>query len=282
MSGSDPVKQKFGRNLVAALDTAGAYARSDPHDVATALLGKEADVKVRDKKGNTALMFACKRGLTEVALDLIKRGSDITAKNKDGETPESLCSELPNVRDTIQIMKIMDHIKNNPRYDDPAYGLIDDTTNITELLFLTCKFDLAGDAITLIEMELVDVNARDKSDNTLLMIASRKGQVNNLYVDIAHMLLERGADVNAVRADNNKTALHYACALPNKEMIRLLVEKGANIDAADIYGNTPKSITKNPEILAILTSKKTAEGGRRKQKSRKAKHRKSRNRTRRI
>jgi ankyrin repeat protein len=282
MSTPDPVKQKFGLNLIKTLDPTGSYARSDPHDIITALFGKKADVKVRDKKGNTALMFACKRGLTEIALDLIKRGSDITAKNEVGETPESLCSELPNVRDTIQIMKIMDHIQNNPRYGDPDYELIDDTTSSTELLFLTCKFDLAGDAISLIEMEIVDVNARDRFNNTLLMIASRKGLVNNLFVDIAYMLLERGADINAVRADNKKTALHYACSFPNKEMIRLLVEKGANIDAPDIYGATPKSMTKNPEILAILTSKKTAEGGRRKQKSRKAKHKKGKKKTRRT
>jgi len=281
MSGSDPVKQKFGRNLIKTLDPTGSYAGSDPHDIATALLSKEADVKMRDKNGNTALMFACKRGLTEVALDLIKRGSDITAKNNDGETPESLCSELPNVRDTIQTMKIMDHIQNNPRYGDPDYELIDNTTSSTELLFLTCKFDLADDAISLIKMEIVDVNARDRFNNTLLMIASRKGLVNNLFVDVADMLLERGAEINAVRADNKKTALHYACAFPNKEMIRLLVEKGANIDAPDIYGKTPKSMA-NSEILAILTSKKTAEGGRRKHKSRKAKHKKGKKKTRRI
>ena len=53
-------------------------------------------------------------------------------------------------------------------------------------------------------------------------------------------LVESGVDVN--RSDYDKrTALHIACSDVQVKCARLLVDSGANVVAADRWGNTPMS-----------------------------------------
>lgn len=46
-------------------------------------------------------------------------------------------------------------------------------------------------------------------------------------------------DANAMREDNNKTILMYACWVGNAEAVRHLIEKGANVNAQDSGGASP-------------------------------------------
>ncbi|HXG46952.1 MAG TPA: ankyrin repeat domain-containing protein, partial [Methylomirabilota bacterium] len=57
----------------------------------------------------------------------------------------------------------------------------------------------------------------------------------------AKLALLLGADVNAVNREG-RTALHGAVLLGDQEMIRFLVENGADLEAKDMYGQTPLSI----------------------------------------
>ena len=55
--------------------------------------------------------------------------------------------------------------------------------------------------------------------------------------------------------DSDKTALHLAVIEENKDMIVLLLNKNADINAQDINGNTPLHLaytTKNEEIIILL------------------------------
>ncbi len=54
------------------------------------------------------------------------------------------------------------------------------------------------------------------------------------------LLLERGADINAVNA-NGDTALHVAVT-KGDELVKFLVEKGAKLDAKDKYNRTPLDV----------------------------------------
>lgn len=45
-------------------------------------------------------------------------------------------------------------------------------------------------------------------------------------------------DANAARSDNNKTILMYASWIGNIEAVRVLVEKGADVNTADSSGAT--------------------------------------------
>jgi ankyrin repeat protein len=52
-----------------------------------ALLEKGADVQAKNSDGRTPLLWACEKGLAEVALSLLEKGADAQAKNSDGVTP---------------------------------------------------------------------------------------------------------------------------------------------------------------------------------------------------
>ena len=58
------------------------------------------------------------------------------------------------------------------------------------------------------------------------------------HIDLAKYLLEKGADINAVKTDG-VTALHIAARNGNIEMIRLLLQSGATINVVDERGWTP-------------------------------------------
>jgi ankyrin repeat protein len=66
---------------------------------------------------------------------------------------------------------------------------------------------------------------------TALMIASGEG-----YTEIASLLIESGADVNAHCYYGGDTALMVASRYGHQEIAKLLIEKGANVKARDYYG----------------------------------------------
>ena len=57
-------------------------------------------------------------------------------------------------------------------------------------------------------------------------------------IDFVKLLIERGADVNAKDANGNMP-LNYAAQFDNLEVISLLLDKGANINAQNKFGITP-------------------------------------------
>jgi len=72
-----------------------------------------------------------------------------------------------------------------------------------------------------------DVNARDQSGATPLMIAADQGNL-----DIVRLLLEKGADVNA-KDGQDSSALIEASKRGFLEIVKLLLERGANVSATD-------------------------------------------------
>jgi ankyrin repeat protein len=81
------------------------------------------------------------------------------------------------------------------------------------------------------------VNAKNENGCTILMIASYYGQK-----EVVKLLLENGVDVNARQYAedyaNGRTALMLAARNGHKEVVELLIEKGADVNAGDEYGKT--------------------------------------------
>ena len=61
--------------------------------------------------------------------------------------------------------------------------------------------------------------------------------------DVARVLIEAGADVNA-KSRNGMTALMRAAKYNNAEQVELLIESGADVNAMDKYGKTALMIAK--------------------------------------
>ena len=83
-----------------------------------------------------------------------------------------------------------------------------------------------------------DVNVKSKSRHTPLHVAAECGNINT-----AKLLLESGADIHAVDEEGLTPILtaQWWCNDPEAsgDMVRLLLDYGANVKDRDIHGNTP-------------------------------------------
>ena len=79
-------------------------------------------------------------------------------------------------------------------------------------------------------------NATDEDGRSLLMHA-----VLAMAPDpsIVKLLIDRGADVNAVDRLHKSTALHFAASLGRLDLATALLDAGAAVDPTDSFGNTP-------------------------------------------
>ncbi len=77
------------------------------------------------------------------------------------------------------------------------------------------------------------VHAKIVDDDTVLHLAVGIGGRN-----IVELLIKKGANVNAVNS-YKQTPLHYAFYKKSKEMAALLLDNGAHINCRNVWGNTP-------------------------------------------
>lgn len=116
-------------------------------------------------------------------------------------------------------------------------------------LHLAVYFGLR-DAVDLLLNEGANVDCRTEVlETTPLMIASGKG-----LTDIVKVLIAKGAAVQATDL-HDWTPLHFASRRGNAGIVSLLLKNGARIDVEDVAGNTPSHSAisgNNLDIAAIL------------------------------
>ena len=78
-----------------------------------------------------------------------------------------------------------------------------------------------------------DINAKNEMDETPLYVALKLDMVS-----IVDILLQHGADVNCQKPTALETPLHLAAGR-GLEMVKVLISKGAKIEAKDLHGRTP-------------------------------------------
>ena len=97
----------------------------------------------------------------------------------------------------------------------------------------------------------VDLNTKDKDENTPLLLCVKRGDIAS-----TKLLIEAGADVNA-KNEGGATPLHWAAAYnTNPEILTLLIKAGADVNATAVNGSTPLQdavwFNKNPEVTTLL------------------------------
>ncbi|KAM7383203.1 hypothetical protein PAMP_002874 [Pampus punctatissimus] len=92
-----------------------------------------------------------------------------------------------------------------------------------------------------------DINAMDiKSGQSPLMHA-----VESNNTDMVHFLIENGCDVNSQSYSGN-TALHSACGRGQVDTVRLLLKSGADSSLKNYHNDTPVMVAKNKKIADVL------------------------------
>lgn len=85
-------------------------------------------------------------------------------------------------------------------------------------------------AEALVDSSATNLNIRNTSGETPLMMAALKGQL-----DLARKMIDRGADVN----QPGWAPLHYAATHGSPELVTLLLDQHAYVDAESPNGTTP-------------------------------------------
>ena len=168
------------------------------------LLANGANVGARDTIGRTALMLAAIEGRVEAVKVLLEKGSDVSAANKFGGT--ALDFAVMNSQAEV-VGVLIEHGAGLAVNGRPAL------------------FAASSPAVAKVFLDHgVDVNTRDSTGTTALMVAAGTGRH-----DVAKFLIEHGADVNAV-STKGETALSIASTGPfgaDRQMMKLLKKAGA-------------------------------------------------------
>ncbi len=176
-------------------------------DAVTLLLEHGSDVNAKNIEGNIPLYAAVHQHHLAITRILIERGSDVNAKNKFGYTPLRAASRKGNV----EILKM------------------------------------------LIEKG-ADVNVKDSQGNSPLHVALDEGNT-----EIINVLVNNGADINTINSHGG-SPLHVAVAFGFVDIVKMLIEKGADLNARDRRGNTPLDLAEQrgyADIIEILITYKS-------------------------
>ena len=96
----------------------------------------------------------------------------------------------------------------------------------------------------------MDVNCRDAAGTPMICIAARSGRTGMI-----EWLLSKGADINAVSKDRGYSAVMDAVWKSSQEIVKLLIEKGANLNFISNDGQTALIVAtgaSNPRICELL------------------------------
>lgn len=247
-------------------------AREGALDCVRALVAAGANVNQPSVDGSSPLLVAVQNGFYAVADYLVTHGADVNAGNAKGWTPLYLA-----VKDRDQeitavpappgdgalefIRELLDHganpnvrIQKDTEVHQGMSALWLKEAGATPLL----RAALCGD-LTLVRL-LLDHGADPKiptfDHTTPLMVASGVGWAEGMMreysagqtLELVKLLLDLRADVNAVN-DHGITALHGAAYKGANQVVQLLVDRGAKLDAKDNgedYGFGARTVKMTP------------------------------------
>ncbi len=192
-----------------------------------ALTGGGFDVNTKDKRGTTALMYASAYGSTEAVKMLLEAGADVNSRNAFDATA---LMWAVNDREKVGLLlaKGADVNAKSKMGRSP--------------LLMAASDDRGAPVVKLLLAKGAQVDARDSIQTTALIQAANR--------EIAEMLVAKGASVNA-RNMGGLTPLMQAASLGDPEWVRLLLAKGADVNA--VSGPALGSVKNGPIGLGSLT-----------------------------
>jgi ankyrin repeat protein len=245
-------------------------AREGRVDVVKVLINAKADINIIDAESQSALVLALINGHVDVAAELIKGGIDVNMPDRVGRTGLYAAVDLHTVPggarpapretdDTATSLEIIQTLLDRGARVDAALR--------AQLPFRT-KLDRGGDGVlgagttpliraakagdTAVIRLLLDRGANVKAAtangvNAVMMAANvgtreedmtGRSKTQQNAIDSINLLLATGADINGSDT-TGRTALHGAALWGLTDVVRLLHQKGANINQLDKRGYSP-------------------------------------------
>lgn len=244
--GADPNSAKRGQTPLQA-----AVARGADDELLLLLLNRGADINLANRSGETPLMLAARMGFPGIVRLLLKNGVQVDKEDKGGST--ALMDAVMNDYFSLQELIVagadlhhqnkigltpLDYAYNSQQYSS-AYFLLEAGARVERAKFNSERHAKAstywvlhsapalhaaelGD-YALLKRQLglgtpTDTRRGDDSKEPLLVTASQYG-----HCDLVRLLMENGADVH-IQSAGGRTALKVA---RSQKMIELLRECGA-------------------------------------------------------
>ena len=238
-------------------------------------MGAQGTINKQNAVGDTALHIACKNGYVAIASVLVLNGADLTIKNVLGKTPIEVCTD-PALKAKLElhqanVKKMFDFVKNNRTQDLQqlletfrGVNIVDLTTGDTPL-HIACQLGNKDIALLLIQAganpalknnngqtpfdlvknEILKANLQNQYNLTLALFQA----VQNNSLPEVKQILDRlppnqvsilvNSRTNPASAGEGETPLHIAVKNGNREMVKFLLDKGADVNAGDKYEATP-------------------------------------------
>src|SRR5262245_58666328 len=174
-----------------------------------------------------SLLEAAENGEHDAALAALKAGGDVDARGPDGTT--ALIWAAYN-GDADLVHRLL------------SAGADADAKNEFGS-FALAEAAIGGytDVIAALLKGGADADLANSEGETPLMEVARTGDIK-----AATLLLDAGADVNAVELWGDQSALMWAAAQKQPQMIKLLISRGANVDARGAVRNWERKVIKEP------------------------------------
>ncbi|WP_265023236.1 ankyrin repeat domain-containing protein [Wolbachia endosymbiont (group A) of Epistrophe grossularia] len=259
------------------------------------LINQKANINAKDMYGWTPLHFAASRNKLSVVEFLFNNNANINAKDVYGNTPLHVAAQYSSNLEIVKFLLDKDisginNITNNGW--TPLHVAIQgnklntvelllgrgadievrDIYNQTSLDLATRKgyLDIAGilkqvqldrKLLTIVESggfneakgliaQGANIDTNDKNGNTLLYSAAEIGDLN-----LVKLLLDNGANIEAKNGEYQATPLHGAVENYRIDVVKLLLNRGANVNAEDKDNWTPLHYgadTNSPDIVKVL------------------------------
>ena len=185
-----------------------------------------------EKKYNLALLNKdniekkYKHNITKNNDFFIKRKKNVKNKKKHQIIPQK--KEINFLKGNYLFKNMIDY-----RTDEIKTIIKKNIKSPVEMLFYQIKEHDFDEFCELFERKQIDLNARNKDNDTFLIYAVKCKAMNFVLY-----LLKRGIDVNSENKFGN-TALHYAFCDQNFELADVLLQHGADEFKINVFGQTP-------------------------------------------
>ncbi|XP_046346164.2 ankyrin repeat domain-containing protein 50-like [Haliotis rufescens] len=229
-------KDKIGRTPV-------MWAAGNGHkEVVELLVSKGAKVSIVDRCGNSILHSAGRGGDVEVVQYVLSHDMvDINGRGSCRRTPVMLAAE----KGHIAIVKLLVDKGGDMSLVDKRHE------NILHLACLCGQIEVVKYVLS---QDIVDINSRGRKRKTPVMLAARNG-----HKEVVELLVKKGADLSLAYNAAGSNVLHVACFKGHVDVVKYLLSQ----DTVDVNSRGWKKRTPmmraaekgHKEIVELLVNK---------------------------